>query len=113
MNKLFTEPIQKLKDWRYELRMEWKIQSRKYKAIFKRWKDKTFGIRRVVLKEILYGDRTSPGYYKQLETSKILEMWIAKRIQDGFPQRRQELVQKQNEIKELELFIEYLENLRK
>lgn len=55
----------------------------------------------------------TPGYYKRLETEKLMEMWIAKRIQDGFPQRRQELVAKQNEIKELELFIEYLESLRK
>lgn len=48
------------------------------------------------------------SYLKRLEVELLMEEWISKRILDGQTNRREELVSKQAEIKELELFIDFL-----
>lgn len=46
-----------------------------------------------------------------LEMETILESWITKRILDGQTSRREELLQKQNSIKEIELIIDWLKEI--
>jgi hypothetical protein len=50
-------------------------------------------------------------YKYVLEVDHIMESWITKRILEGQQGRRNELLEKQQAIKEQELFIEYLEKL--
>ena len=51
------------------------------------------------------------GYEKRLEIELLMEDWITKRIMEGKTERRDELIRKQAEIKELKLFVEYLKGL--
>ncbi len=50
-------------------------------------------------------------YDNMLVVELIMEDWITKRILDGQRNRRKELVEKQDRIKEMNLFIEYLKKL--
>jgi hypothetical protein len=45
------------------------------------------------------------------ELELLNEKWIIKRIQDGQTFRRKELTEKQNRIREIEMFVEFLKNL--
>ena len=55
------------------------------------------------------------GMIRQYKTqdiaNRILEQWITQRILDGQEGRREELIQKQKQIKETELFIEFLKKI--
>jgi len=46
------------------------------------------------------------------ELELINERWLIKRIQDGQAGRRQELTQCQARIKEIDMFIKYLKNIK-
>ena len=50
-------------------------------------------------------------YKKRIEVEKVLEEYISFRILDGQAQRRDELVQKQGEIKEFDTFLKFLKTL--
>tara|TARA_Y100000310_G_C20430537_1_gene691246 strand:- start:146 stop:367 length:222 start_codon:yes stop_codon:yes gene_type:complete len=50
-------------------------------------------------------------YRDMLEIERIMETWITKRILEGQQGRRNELLEKQQAIKEQELFLEYLESI--
>ena len=46
-------------------------------------------------------------YEEQLQTELMLEQWIIRRIRDGQVTRRKELGEKQQAIKEIQLFINF------
>jgi hypothetical protein len=47
-------------------------------------------------------------FHRRREENKLLQDYITKRIIDGQEHRRNELVEKQAEEKEIELFLEFL-----
>ena len=50
-------------------------------------------------------------YKTQDIANRILEKWITERILSGQEGRREELIQKQKQIKETELFLEFLKKI--
>lgn len=48
-------------------------------------------------------------FRKDLETSKLMEKWVTKRILEGQKNRRQELLKLQNKINELDAMLEFID----
>lgn len=48
-------------------------------------------------------------YIHDYEVELVLEQWIIKRIMDGQTARRKELAEKQSRIKEMEMFINFMQ----
>jgi len=70
---------------------------------FKKLKDKIS--RKLTIRKLIR------QYEEMLIIEILMEEWVTTRILDGQQGRRQELVEKQKRIKEMELFINWLKKL--
>lgn len=67
-------------------------------------------IRRWIIRKKVIRDLKKHNRY-MLEQEMILEAWVTKRILDGQVGRREELLHKQNSIKEIEAILEWLKKI--
>ena len=51
------------------------------------------------------------NFYRRIEENAILQEYITKRILDGQEHRRQELIEKQGEEKELYMFLNFIKQV--
>lgn len=68
-------------------------------------------IRKYIVRKKAIGKLRKEYYYVR-EVEELMSDWITKRILDGQEGRRKELVEKQSKIQELDLFINYLKELK-
>ena len=68
---------------------------------------RNFFIKRRVLKKLI------SHYEEELETNKLMEKWVIKKILEGQLDRRKELADKQALIKDMERYLEFFKNTLK